>query len=1081
MNIMLVSQCSKQALPNTRRILDQFAERKGSRTWLTPITENGLQTLQQMLRQRARRNTAVACHWVRGNNIELLWIVGNRRKFNRIGNVPTDTRKYSVLNDINEDKWRYTEGIALLSAIAGLFHDFGKANALFQKKLRDSSAPKSEPIRHEWLSVRLFQSFVGDRDDQQWVQALKNIQDEDVDNWLKRTTKDGLSDSKSPLVALKGKQVALAVSWLILTHHRLPYKADKGAARGSESERWSRKLKADWNSPQFTDKEHNVKDLKLLWRFESGLPVNSKTWIKRAEQLAGRALGYPDFFKVEWFESTFCLHMARCALMLADHCYSSQSKPVVRWQDPEYLAYANTHKPDENKVRKLKQHLDEHCIGVAHYAFLFAKNLPKLKTLLPAIGDVRSLRKHSQGKYSWQNKAFLMAREVKSQSEKQGGFFVNMASTGTGKTIANARMAYGLSNENDGCRFSILLGLRTLTLQTGKALQERTGLGDSELATLVGSSVVRELFEEEHKEVTGSESNEAIVDVNDVVYYEGELTQSKFGEWLGIQRRKTLLKLLSAPVLVSTIDYLIPATESARGGGQLAPMMRLLSGDIVLDEPDEFGLKDQPALCRLVYWSGMLGGRVILSSATLSPALVEALFSAYRSGRKEYSHSVNTHVRENNIMCGWVDEHRTSSYEVASVADLKNYHMAFVEKRIEKLAGNTPRRIAALLPLTAAETPQKSMAITIAEGASCLHDAHCVSHDTRDKKISLGLVRMANINPLVAVARELAQIELPKNTEINICVYHARHPLLRRHLIEKNLDGLLQRSDPALIWRHEAIKSALNRKAKNQIFIVLATAVAEVGRDHCYDWAIVEPSSMRSIVQLAGRILRHREPWELTQPNMLLLEKNFKGLQGIVPCFNRPGYESDTFTLDSHELTKCLPEEHFLYPSPRSCISESSEPDVRQNMVDMEHAAIRAELLTNPESKWPASLWWLKPVRWAYQMQYRTRFRKGPPTQLHALVTDYRDGEFSFERLANDDWGAVDDEFTRITVDQKPGIYWWITPTDQQLMETIPEEDDFDIEYYCRTKLTVDLEKVDPTTKRGRLVYHEILGLFRSL
>lgn len=30
------------------------------------------------------------------------------------------------------------------------------------------------------------------------------------------------------------------------------------------------------------------------------------------------------------------------------------------------------------------------------------------------------------------------------------------------------------------------------------------------------------------------------------------------------------------------------------------------------------------------------------------------------------------------------------------------------------------------------------------------------------------------------------------------------------------------------------------------------------GRDHDYDWAIVEPSSMRSIIQLAGRIRRHR-------------------------------------------------------------------------------------------------------------------------------------------------------------------------------------------------------------------------------
>ncbi|WP_350354883.1 hypothetical protein, partial [Coxiella burnetii] len=31
MNVLIVSQCSKRALKGTRRILDQFAERRGTR------------------------------------------------------------------------------------------------------------------------------------------------------------------------------------------------------------------------------------------------------------------------------------------------------------------------------------------------------------------------------------------------------------------------------------------------------------------------------------------------------------------------------------------------------------------------------------------------------------------------------------------------------------------------------------------------------------------------------------------------------------------------------------------------------------------------------------------------------------------------------------------------------------------------------------------------------------------------------------------------------------------------------------------------------------------------------------------
>ena len=268
MNIMLVSQCSKQALPGTRRILDQFAERKGSRTWLTPITEIGLQTLHQLLRQQARRNTAVACHLIRGNKTELLWIVGNRRKFNPEGNVPTDTRRHSVLNDITESNWRHTEGIALLASIAGLFHDFGKANLHFQRKLNDSAAPKSEPIRHEWLSVRLFEAFVGEQSDQEWLSALKYVTDYDSSQLIKDCVKDDPStNSKSPLIALKSRQVALAVCWLILTHHRLPFHKAGDKAPGARSDRWPRKLSPDWNSPQFTEAEHKQSTLKDLWTF----------------------------------------------------------------------------------------------------------------------------------------------------------------------------------------------------------------------------------------------------------------------------------------------------------------------------------------------------------------------------------------------------------------------------------------------------------------------------------------------------------------------------------------------------------------------------------------------------------------------------------------------------------------------------------------------------------------------------------------------------------------------------------------------------------------------------------------------
>jgi CRISPR-associated endonuclease/helicase Cas3 len=136
MNVLLISQCSKNALAETRRVLDQFAERRGDRTWQTAITQQGLETLHRLLRQTARKNTAVACHWIRGkDHSELLWVVGDARQFNACGATPTNLTQRDVLRADDENDWHAAEEIRLLASLAALFHDFGKASDAFQKKL----------------------------------------------------------------------------------------------------------------------------------------------------------------------------------------------------------------------------------------------------------------------------------------------------------------------------------------------------------------------------------------------------------------------------------------------------------------------------------------------------------------------------------------------------------------------------------------------------------------------------------------------------------------------------------------------------------------------------------------------------------------------------------------------------------------------------------------------------------------------------------------------------------------------------------------------------------------------------------
>lgn len=100
MMVTFVSQCEKNALAKTRRVLDLFANRIGDNTWQTVITEDGLNTVKKMLRQTASKNTAVACHWIRSRSrSQLLWVVGRTQAFNQIGIVPVNFTSKELIMD----------------------------------------------------------------------------------------------------------------------------------------------------------------------------------------------------------------------------------------------------------------------------------------------------------------------------------------------------------------------------------------------------------------------------------------------------------------------------------------------------------------------------------------------------------------------------------------------------------------------------------------------------------------------------------------------------------------------------------------------------------------------------------------------------------------------------------------------------------------------------------------------------------------------------------------------------------------------------------------------------------------------
>lgn len=985
MNVLLVSQCDKRALTETRRILDQFAERRGERTWQTPITLAGLDTLRKLLRKTARKNTAVACHWIRGaDHSELMWIVGDARRFNSEGAVPTNTTASDVLRKGDENDWHSAQDIRLLAQLAALLHDLGKASVAFQERLAGRRIEKNR-YRHEWVSLRLFLAFVGKDDDEGWLARLASETKDDGTDWIAagRYLRDGVDAGieRRPFRELTERApLAAAIGWLIVTHHRLPvipYRNDDGsqACLGKRVSRFEQawletplaQVAHDWNE---IDQGSTPAQAMPYWQPAGELPAVAPAWRTQARRVAKALLELRTKRDADWLGNPYVMHLARLALMLADHHYSSlgvdgMGKPVAertRFVQHGQTVFANTRKDRQGKPA-LNQSLLEHLLGVGHTASLVAHALPNFERHLPRLANHRGLRKRSaDARFAWQDKAFDAAIGLREAAREYGAFIVNMASTGCGKTLANARILYALADPQLGLRVSYALGLRTLTLQTGTSYRHDLHLGDDELAVLVGGAASRALFEyyEAQAEAGGSASVQALIEEDSHVLYEGNVAEHPL-----LSRalaNPNIARLISAPMLVCTVDHLAPATESLRAGRQIAPMLRLMSSDLVLDELDDYDLDDLPALTRLMHWAGMLGARVVLSSATLPPALLQGMFMAYRAGRRHYRRNRGqlrpTADSPIDVPCLWADEYGAQVQTCASDDDFATAHAHFVERRVGKLRAAKPLRIAELLPIPMQvgqheDRIHTAFACRVREACLRLHHGHAETDAKTGKRVSFGIVRMANIDPIFDVAHALCEGDMPADTRLHLCVYHARFPLLQRSAIEAMLDATFNRRNEGAVWQLPEIRHALdaNDAERHHLFVVLASPVCEVGRDWDADWTLAEPSSMRSLIQLAGRVQRHRRrPPQAA--NVLVFDTNLKGIQhgnGREAVFTRPGFEkADKFLLTSHSLTRLLAEAEYRHLTAIPRIQPRGQLAPGERWVDLEHARLRASLLPRP-------------------------------------------------------------------------------------------------------------------------------------
>ena len=415
------------------------------------------------------------------------------------------------------------------------------------------------------------------------------------------------------------------------------------------------------------------------------------------------------------------------------------------------------------------------------------------------------------------------------------------------------------------------------------------------------------------------------------------------------------------------------------------------------------------AIARLVHMAGMLGRNVVISSATIPPDLAEGLFSAYWSGREAYSRFFDYKVQ---INCAWCDEFQTKVQtmgEPGKEIALKKYHewhKDFAQSHNKKLLSLPVKRCGRIVDCEEVMSrPQEERLVgyfkLMKKAMVNLHKQYAVADKATGKKVSFGLVRVANIDPCVQAAKYFIESEWPEDIAPRILVYHSRQTALLRSQEERYLDAVLKRKDQDLAeadFQDAVVRRHISEaKEENLLFIVIATPVEELGRDHDFDWAVVEPSSYRSIIQLAGRVRRHRPaPEALVPGNIAIMQYNVNAIRQRNIAFYRPGFESLEYQLTTHDMKKLVDVDKIaerIDASPRTLRPENLR--MHDSLIDLEHKVLAdfrdlSKMGASGLHGWQEEYWWLTGLP-----QILNPFREGRQTMELCLI-EQDTGELCF-------------------------------------------------------------------------------------
>lgn len=884
MFITIISHCQKKARKKSFVLIDRYATRIGDNVWTTQITEEGLKELCRGLKNQSSKFTSIVIYRNKGyNSQELYVLIGNQNNYDKYDKYAIGIQKRKKTIPM------FFRHASLIARSGGLAHDFGKMTQYFQNKLFKSEYI-SDPIRHEWISAWIIHEMMGF--DKWEFKEFQNIY-EDISQFIKNEKIDNfLWDGN--------KNIEDVIKFIILTHHK-PFGPRK------------KDFLIKSQLPQSINIDTLMPPEKLSNNKDNFVLADKQKQIKEFNNILKQLQSKYDRLKaIE--QNTDYLNMvsiiARASLILADHKISAIDESELKNKEINsnyFIANSKSYeeqitkkrkgiekKTKEIKVKRIpKQFLAYHLKEVANQAsknvWLFdsqSNDLPVLdyynyeNLLMP--GDPNS-------RFAWQDKAIDFLRQYQ---DKQTLVF-NIASTGSGKTVMNAKTLMALK-EGNPLRISSVLNLRSLTLQTHASYKKDLRLTDDECVCMIGDITIKKLNElQENKQDQNNREDQHDIDYDDKnieIDINTTSLSTKIPEWLsdlGKQKKGSVKEIIGAPVLISTIDYLIAAGELHKQGHHAIALLRASTSDVIIDEIDSYDIDAFISVLKLITIHAMMGRNVVVSSATLLPEFAEVIVEAFNTGIKMRK-TAFLNTKQSIIAINDLIDPQEFTYN-----NFKSNYNNFCQKTTE--INSSPTKKFQIAKIETLDDLYNLLPNYILD----LHEKNSfVSSNTDYERISVGLIRVANIKPCIQIAKEIKENFDDDDYDVRVCAYHAKEILSRRFYKEHHLDKILNRKNidnpnkNIEDFINDNTKFTLNNKKKNLILIVVATPVEEIGRDHDFDWAIIEPSSMHSIIQTAGRVNRHRL-LEVKHANLLLLQYNIKYLKGKKTngVFIMPGFE----------------------------------------------------------------------------------------------------------------------------------------------------------------------------------------------